>query len=205
MERLENGEIDILMPITSTREWRRKFDFSRETVFNNWATMYRQAGSDIDSVIDLEGKRVAIVRGSDHSVSFIKLLKDFHLQSDIIEVDDYANVLRLVEEGTASAGVISRANAFALKESFDVEKTSIVFDPVKLIFATKKGRNIEFLYAIDRHMVEMKSEYGSVYHASLEHLLEHKGKQQIPLWTKLSALAALCIIAFLIFRNKFTL
>ena len=70
------------------------------------------------------------------------------------------NLFNKIEEGNVSAGVINKSNAFPLEHIYNVEHTPIVFDPGELLFATKKGSNTELLYAIDRHLLMMKKDYG---------------------------------------------
>ena len=86
--KLEDGDIDLLMSVAHTKERAEKFDFTAETVFNNWAYIYRKLDSDIESVIDLEGKKGATLRDNIHSKAFIKVIESFGIKSEIVDVDD---------------------------------------------------------------------------------------------------------------------
>jgi ABC-type amino acid transport substrate-binding protein len=58
---LENGKIDVMTAIAYSEERDIIYDFSNETVFFNWGTVYTRSGSTIDSLFDLENKRVAVL------------------------------------------------------------------------------------------------------------------------------------------------
>ena len=161
---LADGTIDLLMSVAYTEERAQKFDFTTTSVFNNWAYIYRHPGSQIESIADLQGKAVATVSGNILSQGLRDLLVSFDIQSDVVEVEDYPDVFRLVEEGTVAAGVANRLNGFKFEQQFNVEKTSIVFHPIELLFATAKGKNMNVREAIDRHLSELKADSSSMYY-----------------------------------------
>ena len=61
---LAGGEIDLISALAYSDERARKFDFTLETVFSNWAVVLRAPGNEIHSITDLEGLRVATNRGT---------------------------------------------------------------------------------------------------------------------------------------------
>ena len=122
-QKLQNGDIDLLMSIAYTEKRAQKFDFTEESVFNNWAYIYREPGSNIESIVDLEGQKVATVKDNIHSKGFVKALKSFNIQSEIIEVSDYPDVFRLIDEKKVSAGVVNRLNGLKYEAEFKPEKT----------------------------------------------------------------------------------
>ena len=67
LERLEKNEIDIMVDVAFSEERERRYDFSSETVFLNWGTVYTRSGFGIESLMDLHGKTVAVMRGSIHT------------------------------------------------------------------------------------------------------------------------------------------
>lgn len=109
-QKLQNEDIDLLMSIAYTKERGEKFDFTEESVFNNWAYVYRKPLTEIETIVDLDGEKMAVVKGNIHSTKFISVLKSFGLKSEIIEVDDYHSVFRLIDNGEASAGIANRLN-----------------------------------------------------------------------------------------------
>ncbi len=184
LERLERGEIDLLMSVAYTKERDLKFDFTEEPVFYNWGHVYRHPGSEIESIVDLEGKRVAVVKGNIHTREFVKLLESFDVQGEMLEVNDYIDVFRLIAEGEVSAGVVNRVNKLKFEREFKVEKTPIIFNPIELLFATPKGMNAEIRADIDRNMKLLKQDHGSIYYKSLDRWFGQYEPFSFPDWLK---------------------
>ena len=57
LKRLEENQIDIMVDIASSEERRRKYDFSEVTVFLNWGAVYTRDGMEVESLLDLRGKK----------------------------------------------------------------------------------------------------------------------------------------------------
>ena len=96
---LAGGEIDLISALAYSDERARKFDFTLETVFSNWAVVLRAPDNEIHSITDLEGLRVATNRGSIHTRVLRLTLDSFNIQSDIVEVDGYADIARALQAG----------------------------------------------------------------------------------------------------------
>ena len=64
LQRLENNEIDIMVDVGVTPARQERFAFSNETVLLSWTRIYKKSGSDIQTILDLEGKRIAGLKGS---------------------------------------------------------------------------------------------------------------------------------------------
>ena len=62
LKRLENGKIDIQVFIAYSEKRAKKYDFTNETLFSNWGIVYRQPDSDIESILDLDKKTVALLK-----------------------------------------------------------------------------------------------------------------------------------------------
>ncbi|MCK5193994.1 MAG: transporter substrate-binding domain-containing protein, partial [Desulfobulbaceae bacterium] len=181
-QKLETGELNLLMSVASSEERRAKFDFSEEQVFSNWGTIYRKSHSNLESIHDLEGEKIAVVKGNIHTKAFRNLLKEFSVESEIVEVKDYPDVAALVDAGNVSAGVFNRVNGLKYEGEFTLERTHIIFNPVKLLFASPKGKNHELLSIIDSTLKEWKKDQDSVYYESLNKWLGITPKRYIPKW-----------------------
>jgi PAS domain S-box-containing protein len=167
-DKLEKAEIDILMSVAFTQERAEKFDFTEEMLFNNWAVVYREPLSQIDGIEDLWGERIASVKGNIHTRALTELLNKFGISGKVIEVDNYVDVFRQVHDGKASAGVVNRVNGIRLEKKYSVEKTSIIFNPVELFFATPKGKLDNIRAAIDMNVRDLKADLNSVYYESMK-------------------------------------
>ena len=62
LEKLESAEIDVMVDVAYSKNRAEKFYFTNETVFINWATIYSQQGLNLESLLDLQGKKVAVMK-----------------------------------------------------------------------------------------------------------------------------------------------
>jgi ABC-type amino acid transport substrate-binding protein len=51
LEKLEKAEIDLLLDIAKSEERAESFDFNKEIIFSNWAIVYVQEDSKIQSIL----------------------------------------------------------------------------------------------------------------------------------------------------------
>ena len=146
MKRLETGEIDMMPDVAYTDERKELYDFSNQTVYVSWSRIYTREGMNIESIIDLEGKTVAVLKGSINYEGWegIKeLVSKFDIDCTFIEVDSYKKVFELVESGQADAGVTSKDFGNQHEADYNIIKTAIVFQPSPLYFAFPQKANRE--------------------------------------------------------------
>jgi PAS domain S-box-containing protein len=190
MERLETGEIDMMPDVAYTDERKELYDFSNQTVYVSWSRIYTREGMNIESIIDLEGKTVAVLKGSINYEGWegIKeLVSKFDIDCTFIEVDSYKKVFELVESGQADAGVTSKDFGNQHEADYNIIKTAIVFQPSPLYFAFPQKANLSpyLIERIDFNVAALKQDQNSIYYKSLEKWLGAKPmeKQVMPLWS----------------------
>jgi ABC-type amino acid transport substrate-binding protein len=157
LTRLETGEIDIMPDVAYSLSRAGKYTFSDEPVFINWAVLYTRAGLHIDSLLDLAGKKVAVMRGSIHTdgpEGIKNQVEKFHLACEFIEFDNYGEVFLALQNRIADVGVVNRLYGLTSQELFDVLPTTVVFNPRHLKFAFPSNGNLTpyLKEIIDRHL-----------------------------------------------------
>jgi ABC-type amino acid transport substrate-binding protein len=80
LERLARGEIDLLVGIEYSRERNKIFDFTYENIFSDWAVVYTQKESDINQIVNLDNKKIAVVHDDIHYNNLRKLAEQFKLK-----------------------------------------------------------------------------------------------------------------------------
>lgn len=141
LKRLENNEIDMMPDVAYTEERSRQYDFSHETVYTSWSMVYTREGTDIQSLLDLEGKNIAVLKGSvnvEGPDGIKKLVSAFNIHCTFTEVDSYARVFELVKSGEADAGVTSKDFGYQHETDFNLVKTAIIFQPSPFISLSRK-------------------------------------------------------------------
>jgi PAS domain S-box-containing protein len=173
MARLDRGEVDVMVDVAVTAPRQELYVFNEETVFVNWGIVYTRPGLQVLSLPELEGLRVAVMRGSTHTVDpggIVDLAERFGIHPVFIEVDDYEAVFAALAAGSADAGVVNRVFGLTFESDYGVERTPIVFNPIELRFAFPRGGPLtEFLVErIDARLVELKRDPSSAYYRALE-------------------------------------
>jgi len=157
-----------MVDVAYSKERAALFDFSRESFLVNWAAVYTPAESNISSVVDLDGRTVAVMAGSIHTEGengIKKLAERFSLDIDFIEAKDYREVFSLVADGRAEAGVANRIFGSLFSAEYGLVPTPVIFNPRHLKFAFPKGaaNNARLAAAIDRHLRQQKRTPDSFY------------------------------------------
>lgn len=198
---LDQGQIDILVGIAYSDERARRYRFNRESLLGNWAMVYRHAGAKINSLLDLKGQSVALMRGSIHSQVFIRSMKDFGLSFTPMYVDTYPQVLAVVDRSEAKAGVVNRTfGALNAHRYNDVVETGVVFNPVYIHYAAPKHSDPALLQTLDRHLAQLKADPNSIYHDSLRRWLETRPVERFPpwlMWTSAIVIGLLALVVLL--------
>ncbi|MBF0331413.1 MAG: PAS domain S-box protein [Candidatus Omnitrophica bacterium] len=205
--KLEGGEIDILAAIGYSDERAAKYSFSQDQLFIDWGVVYQKSGATIRTILDLEGKVVSCVRGSIYTEAFKALLEEFHVSVKFIERDNYADVFKDIEHREALAGVAANLNGLFTEGNFHVQRTQIIFAPVKLGFALKKGAHPELLSALDRDVKILLDDSHSLYYRQVKERFKFTQRYAgIPLWFSfvlvLGAVLFLILLSFSILLRR---
>jgi signal transduction histidine kinase/ABC-type amino acid transport substrate-binding protein/ActR/RegA family two-component response regulator len=207
LKRIEKGETDIQVVIGYSKARAEKLDFTKVTLFSNWGQIYTRPGSEIESILDLEGRTVVLVKGTIYNRAFRELIGSLGITSEIIEADDYPSILTLLDEGKVDAGVLNRSFADMKARHYKARKTSIIFHPIETRYALPKGKNINLGIAIDKRLEAMLEDKNSVYHQSFNRYFGRPARWTMPGWVKWSIVAVtgllvLSISLVALFRDK---
>ncbi|MCW9035602.1 MAG: transporter substrate-binding domain-containing protein [Rhodospirillales bacterium] len=184
LARLENGEIDVLSAIGFTEKRSQIYDFTDTPIITNWGLAVTQPKSKINSLIDLSGKVVAVMKKAGHTRAFKEMLNRFRVEAVYLEVDSFKEVLEAVSKKRADAGVINRLFASQYSKKFKVKETSIIFNPIEIRYAFTKGKHKALVETLDRHLSDLHETERSVYYQSLERWFGKASGNEIAVWLK---------------------
>ncbi len=186
---LADNQIDVMPDVAYTEDRNDKYAFSHETVYISWSRVYTRKDVDINSVLDLEGKNVAVLKGSvnvEGSDGIKEIMKSYNINCKYIEVDSYDRVFDLLERGEADAGVTSKDYGYQHEVQYGLVKTPIIFQPALLYFAfTKNAASTPMLMEkIDRRVKALKQDNNSIYYQSMDKWMAVKpaGTPALPDW-----------------------
>jgi PAS domain S-box-containing protein len=198
LERLERQEIDLLVGLEYSRARNKVYDFTYDSVFSDWGIIYTQKKSDINQIVNLDNKRIAVVHNDIHYDNLRKLAEQFKLKCRFIEAYEYDAVLQLVAQKRVDAGVVDRLYGLEFENYYKVSRSPIILSPADIHFAVPKKKHGELTRAIDKHLAPLKADKGSVYHQSLDKWTPQNAHWTLPRWfAPLLALAGGLIVLFL--------
>jgi len=194
---LEDGDIDLMPDVAFNESRAQRFDFHRVPALASWSQVYRRPGVTLQSVLDLEGKRVVVLDGSVQQEHLAGLLAGFGLHAELVPVKSFEEAFSLVAAGEADAVAANHFSGGGAASSHGLSPTSLVFLPSKLYFAADKGRNGELLTAIDARLDAWQADTGSVYFQALERWGLHSTSSRVPaaFWWGLAGVLGLLVLA----------
>ena len=206
LQKLSNNEIDMMPDVAWSQARSELFDFSNETVLVSWSQVYVPKDSEIETIFDLEGKKIGGLAGSVNlnGPEGIKDLESkFNISSTFFEMDSYTAVFEALESKSVDAGVVNNFFGDLNEQKYEIARTSIIFQPSNIQFAfTKDGEMTSYLIAaIDEEIKAMKEDSRSGYYAALDRHLGAKISSSlievIPTWVITLIVACLGLIVFL--------
>lgn len=195
--RLERGEIDILPAVGFTAARAAIYDFTKDPVYIDSGVIFTGRSFTIHTVFDLEGRRIAGVRGSLFTTEFSKYADSFGIKCQMVLVEDNPAVMQAIADGRADAGVCIYSLGNELARRYPVRITPVSFAPIALHFAVPKGDPSGTAAGIDGLIKAMPSGGESYFDRAFRKWINPEAEARVPLWLWL-CLAGLCLVGFLL-------
>ncbi|MDD3045299.1 MAG: PAS domain S-box protein [Candidatus Delongbacteria bacterium] len=209
LHRLETGEIDIMPDTGVTPEREIKYVFNEETVYLSWNRIYAWKGSEINTVLDLEGKKIAGLRNSfdlEGPEGLKKLLKDFSINAYVIEMNSYEDIFTALKRNEIEAGIVDKDFGVLNETKYSVAKTPIILQPAKMQYAMEINSpySNDIIKRIDERIIEMKADKNSVYYKAFDHFFgAGPYKFKIPGWLWTIIIGLCTIVVVIILANRY--
>lgn len=163
LERIQNGEIDLLTSVAYTTERSKFLDFSESPLMTVWGEVYVTPSSDIQGIMDLEGKIIATTKGDINTLNLIELNNKLSINCKYIEAYDFDQVFELVASGEVDAGVVNSTFGTPKHREYGLRSSGIVFNPFDIHFAVAKNENLSLLILLGNYLEQSKSDINSTY------------------------------------------
>jgi diguanylate cyclase (GGDEF)-like protein len=199
--RLQRYDIDMMPAIAYTPQRAELVDFGDETVVVNWGVVVVPQGSSIQSILDLDGKRVAAVRKSvyyEGPTGLKALSAQFGISPVFTEVAEYPDVLQRVADRQVDAGIVHRFSIAAAEQHYDIRPSPLVVSPVEVRYAYTRGKEVQLRQAVDRHLRAMKEDNRSIYHRAIGKWVGDGPSPGLPGWLKPAAVTGGIVILLLL-------
>lgn len=196
VNKLLNGEIDLLPDVAYTPERDNIFSFHSIPVLHSWLQVYTLSNRSISSVHQLRGKCIGVIKGS---IQEKFLLEDFqNMYGFNICVKIYETGSELLE-ALYSEQVDCILSSRFFQYSRDCEKniipSSVVFNSGSLFYVTAKNVHDELLNAIDRNLQQMLNDGSSIYYRLQRKWFDHKPS----FWSIIVLISVIVAVVFLLF------
>jgi len=191
LQRLENNEIEIMVDVGLTPARQERFAFNNETVLMSWTNLYTKEGTNLQSILDLKGKKIAGLKGSlniEGPDGLKEIIEKFELNCDIIEMENYSLVFESLDNGEVFAGITNKDFGSKHETYYKVERTPIIFQPVHMQFAFNKNSKLtqHLVERTNYQIKELKKDKKSIYYRSLDKYLGGVDEVIIfPYWAKI--------------------
>ena len=176
LDRLAAAELDVMVDMAYSEERAALYDFSENSVFVNWGTIYTRQGFVANTLFELGSHSIAVMKGSIHTEGaqgIRALLHKFEIPVDFVEVNDYRTVFQLLLEGQVDAGVVNRLFGETSEMSLNLNKSTIIFNPRHLKFAFPKNAPLTEMIRerLDIRLAAMKADPNSIFYQLIDHYL----------------------------------
>lgn len=174
LKELSEGKLDLVPDAAISAERKLTYNFNRIPVLDSWLQIFSRKDVLINSIYELNGKRVAVLDSSIQQ----KVCKDIFKNSDIsftvITLPDYKSTCKKVELGEADAFIADRFYGYSKDKNNSIIATPLILNPSPLHIIAAKGHNSDILNKIDTHLAAMMNNPNSVYYESLNNWLHKK-------------------------------
>ncbi|MBN2152156.1 MAG: transporter substrate-binding domain-containing protein [Candidatus Lokiarchaeota archaeon] len=174
LNRVKNKTIDIMVDVAFAEERITQYNccFNNVSVFTNWGVVYANDKVRIHDFGDLNNTKIAVWGDSIHTTGAYgirNLTGYFGLNCTYLNASSYTQVLEMVGNKTADAGVVNRLFGLLNKDKYDVVETSVTFNPSELKFAFPNGSAVNdiLIPRIDYHINALQADGDSIYYQSI--------------------------------------
>jgi ABC-type amino acid transport substrate-binding protein len=197
LKQTQQGSIDLMPDVARNDNRALALDFHQVPALFSWSQLYSADNLQLKSILNLQGMRIAVLRGSVQEDYLHELLHSFGLKAQLIAVESLPQGFAYVADGKADAVVANQRFGDFHAREYQLQSSSIMFQPAQLFYATRKGRNADLLNAIDKHLRNWQDSPRSVYYQILQRWGGERPKLLTPtaVWWGLSALALLLTAA----------
>lgn len=164
LNKTERGEIDLMLDVAYTSKRAERFDFNRQIILSNWVVLYSNKHTRIDSVMDLDGKRIALLKGSVQEELITKTAREFGITPRLLYVQSLLQGFEVTQAGKADVCAVNELFGREREHQFELYKSKVSFTPDHLHIVSKKGTNAALLAAIDAELKRLKADKTSIYY-----------------------------------------
>ncbi|MBP1728475.1 MAG: multi-sensor hybrid histidine kinase [Deltaproteobacteria bacterium] len=164
LARIKSGEVDALTSVTWTQERTAYMDYGTVPLLTVWSELYVDEKSSIDSIRQVEGKKIAVMKGDTNGANFRNLVEKFVINCQIVEYGNFDEIFKAISSRQVDGGVVSNIFGAATQHKYSVKSSGVIFNPFDIFFAVAKGKNRKIIETLDRYLSDWRANENSPYH-----------------------------------------
>ncbi|WP_321368421.1 diguanylate cyclase domain-containing protein [uncultured Desulfuromusa sp.] len=207
LESLATGDIDILPAIAYTKERANLFHFADEVITSSWGQIYQQRNNNVSSVLELAGKKVAVLKQDIYLIGeqgLFQISENFNIEIDYVKVDSYQDAFTLLNNGAVDAAMVGRFYGLKNAQKFDLLPAPIMIKPIQVRPAFAATIPQQYKIDFDQLLHKWKQSTNSVYYQLLDKWLGVKNPALLPRWFTTSLSSLVGMFALLLFITFWT-
>ncbi|HPB68599.1 MAG TPA: transporter substrate-binding domain-containing protein, partial [Candidatus Omnitrophota bacterium] len=122
LESLENGRIDLMPDVAFSAERDERLDFHSEVVVNRWSVVYAKKSKRMTTISDLNGQRIAVLKGSIQYGLLQQMVQGFGLKVSFLERPSFEEAFGATARGDADAVVANQFLGDYFYRQYGLEK-----------------------------------------------------------------------------------
>src|SRR5690606_6940402 len=142
---LEAGDLDLMPDVAISDQRSDRFDFHTTPALLSWSQIYERPGLGLSSLLDLDGKRIAVLKQSIQAEYLHQLADSFALKVQWLELDSPEAGFIAVNEGRADAVAANHFLGDQQAQTTGLHASPILFQPSKLFFISSDNRQTDKL------------------------------------------------------------
>jgi len=200
INRLKKEEVDMMTSVGYTPERSVFMDYTNTPLLTVWGEVYLRPSSDIDGILNLDGKTIAIMKEDINGNHLVELTKKLSIQCKFVVVNDFEEVFLLISSGKVDAGVVNNTFGAAKYKEYGLRSSGIIFNPFNIYFTVKKGKNLALLTLLDKYLKKWKYDQNSTYNEARQKWSHNKiGSIEIfPEWLKRAIYLTIILLIVLV-------
>ncbi|MCK5147977.1 transporter substrate-binding domain-containing protein [bacterium] len=185
LKRHANKETDIIFPILKTVERDKVYDFSKESLFTSWGGIVTAQDANIESILDLAGKKIGGIEDDAFFINLLKLLRQFDLPYEAVSFEETDKLYLAISQGQVDAGALERLAIYYNASMFNLIQSPIVYSPGMAQIAVLKGEHSDFLSRYDEILENMKADNNSKFYSISYNWFGEVESFHLPQWISL--------------------
>lgn len=163
---LKNGEIDTI-PIVSVTEERKEFlDYAEHNLYVFWSELFILKNSNMNSIRDIENKRIGLVEGDNNALGFVRYMSSFDIVFIPVSYQSHNEAVIALDAGEIW-GISGPMNLIDDSNS-SIKTSGIFYNPANTTFAFTKGQNFWLQERINNRLSIYKNDKDSIYYELLD-------------------------------------